>query len=175
MPAIGKTNDIAPVPASKTRRKRDMHDLQALGLALVAVDPARLATLGLPDRLAEAIALASRITSREGRRRQLQYIGRLMREVDADPIRAALARWAQGPASERARFAALERWRERVLHESDGVAAFVAAHPRADALALETLVADVRAERLRGGPPHRYRALFRELGRAIDEGADGDG
>jgi ribosome-associated protein len=145
-----------------------MHDLQALGEALVALDPARLAALDLPERLADAIAQARTITKHEGRRRQLQYVGRLMRDIDPAPVQAALDGWNRGTAAERARFAALERWRERVLDDAGGLADFVAAHPGAQPALLERLVADARAERLRGGPPHKYRALFRELKRVVD-------
>jgi ribosome-associated protein len=157
-----------PAPTSKSRRKREMHDLQQLGEALCALDPSRLATLGLPERLSEAILLARRVTAREGRRRQLQFVGRLMRDVDPEPLRAALAEWTGGPDAERARFAAVERWRERLLRDADGVAAFVAAHPRADPAALAVLVAGARAERIGGGPPHNYRALFRALERTVE-------
>ncbi len=159
--------DGAAAP-SKSARKREMHDLQALGAALVALEPARLAALGLPERLADAIAQARTITAHEGRRRQMQYVGRLMRDVDPAPLRAALAGWYQGPAAERARFAALERWRERLLADAQGLADFVAAHPAADAAALAELVAQARSERLQGGPPHKYRALFRALDRVVD-------
>jgi ribosome-associated protein len=104
----------------------------------------------------------------EARRRHMQYIGRLMRDVDDAPIRAALARFAEGPARERARFAALERWRERLLDEPDGLQAFLAAYPGAPHDRLAVLVEAARDERVRNGRPHRYRELFRELTRIID-------
>ena len=75
---------------SKTKQKQAMQELQALGAALVALSDGQLASVALPEGLAVAVAEARRITSREGRRRQLQYIGRLMRELDAAPIRAQL-------------------------------------------------------------------------------------
>ncbi|MGE5171631.1 MAG: ribosome biogenesis factor YjgA [Rudaea sp.] len=157
----------APAP-SKTRRKQEMHALQELGVALVALEPARLATLGLPEALAEAIAFARRITRHEARRRQLQYIGRLMRDVDAAPIRAALAAWAEGPRRERARFAQVERWRERLLEEPGALEALVAAHPSAPRETLATLIADARAERERDAAPRHARMLFRQLARLFE-------
>ena len=156
-------------PPSKSARKRAMHDLQQLGLDLVSLDPGRLSTLDLPERLVDAIALARGITKHEGRRRQLQYIGKLMRDVDPAPLRDAFAAWERGPAVDRARFAAAEQWRDRLLDDGDGLTEFVAAHPAADRTALAALVADAHAERARGSPPHQYRALFRELKRIIDE------
>src|SRR2546428_2384700 len=86
-----KTPDFRAEPAaapSKSARKRAMHDLQHVGEALMALDPARLMTLDLPERLRDAIVLARSITKHEGRRRQLQYIGRLMREIDSEPLKA---------------------------------------------------------------------------------------
>jgi ribosome-associated protein len=76
---------------SKTRLKQQMHELQRLGERLAALTPAQLARVELPEALREQIELARRITAREGLRRQLQYVGRLMRTVDADAIRASLA------------------------------------------------------------------------------------
>jgi ribosome-associated protein len=168
-PNRNESDDSPPVP-SKTARKKAMHDLQALGEAMVALDPGKLATLGLPERLVDAIAQARTITKHEGRRRQLQYVGRLMRDVDPGPIQAALDGWARGGIADRARFADVERWRERVLEDDAGVAEFAAAHPGTETAALAALVAEARAERTRGGPPHKYRALFRELKRIADAG-----
>lgn len=76
---------------SKTRLKRQMHDLQRLGERLVALGPAQLQRLDLPEELREQIEFTRRITAREALRRQLQYLGRLMRDADADAIRARLA------------------------------------------------------------------------------------
>jgi ribosome-associated protein len=163
----------ADASPSKTRRKQDMHALQELGVALVALDAKRLATLDLSEPLADAIAVARKVTKHEARRRQLQYIGRLMRDVDAAPIRNALAAWAEGSQRERARFAALERWRDRILDEPDGLQAFFAAHPAAPREALAALVADARAERARGAPPRNARALFRALKRILDDEGTG--
>jgi len=77
--------------ASKTKRKQEMHELQALGVALVALSESQLQDMSLETRLHEAVLAARRITSHEARRRQMQYIGRLMRDADAEPIRARLA------------------------------------------------------------------------------------
>ena len=161
-------DDLYDAP-SKTRRKQEMHELQDLGVALVALDPRRLATLQLPEKLVDAIALARTITRHEARRRQMQFIGRLMRDIDAAPLRVALVTWAEGPQRERARFALLERWRDRILDEAGGLDAFIEAYPSAPRDALAALVDDVRAERAHGAPPRKSRALFRELTRIVGE------
>ena len=162
-------HDGATLPPSKTRRKHDMHALQQLGVALIALDPKRLATLDLPEALVDAIALARTITRHEAKRRQLQYIGRLMRDVDPGPLREALARFAQGPERERAQFALVEQWRDRALAGPEGVQAFVAAYPNASAESLAKLAAAARDERARGTAPHKSRALFRALSRIVEE------
>ena len=74
-------NDTEERPPSKTRRKKDSHALQDLGEALVALKPTQLARIELPERLADAIAQARRISGFEARRRQMQYIGKIMRDV----------------------------------------------------------------------------------------------
>jgi len=153
---------------SKTQRKHEMHALQELGAELVALDPARLATLALPERLVDAIAMARTIHRHEARRRQMQFIGRLMRDVNPEPIREALTAWAEGPKRDRQRFALLERWRDRLLDEADALEAFVDAYPGASREALAALVDAARAEGARGAAPAKSRVLFRELRRIVE-------
>ena len=161
LPTGAEPGDDRP---SKTRLKREMEALQDLGVTLVALDPGRLAELDLPERLVDAITLARGITRHEARRRQMQFVGRLMRDVDPAPIRAAIERWDSVPRAEKARFASLERWRERVVDDDGALDAFIAAHPSADRATLARAIAAARAERARGGgPPQAFRALFRAL------------
>ena len=148
---------------SKTRRKAQMHELQSLGEALVQLSAQRLADLGLPERLADAIGQTRAIGKHEARRRQMQYIGRLMRDVDPEPIRARLAHWGEAPAAEKARLAAVERWRERLLADAGALDALCAAVAGADRARFSSLVTRVRFERAHAAPPHAYRELFRAL------------
>jgi ribosome-associated protein len=161
-PATAQT-DTADAKDSKTRRKQVMHDLQDLGAALTALDPPKLAELDLPERLADAIALARTIRKHEARRRQLQFIGRLMRDVDPAPIAAALARWSRGSRAEKARFAAVEGWRERLLADDAALAELIRAHPAADRSRITALVDAARRERATGSTPRQFRELFRQL------------
>ena len=78
----------------------------------------------LPERLSDAIAVARKLTGHEARRRQMQYVGRLMREVDPAPIEAELVRWTHAPNAEKARLVTVERWRERLLSEAGALDAF---------------------------------------------------
>jgi ribosome-associated protein len=151
------------LPVSKTRRKKDMHALQALGEALVALAPAQVAGLGLPERLADAIADARRIPTFEGRRRQMQYIGRLMREVDPEPIAQHLALLRNERSRDNARHREAERWRERLLAEDAALTELASAHPGIDTQHLHTLVRNARREIARGAAPKASRALFRAV------------
>jgi ribosome-associated protein len=154
-------------PLSKTRQKAAMHDLQDLGEALVALDDRRLAEVAaeaaLPDQLVDAIREARAITAWGGRKRQLQYVGKLMRDVDPEPIRRKLDQWAQGRSEDAARQHALERWRERLLAEPAALDLLVAANPTLDRMRFRALIGRARIERETAAPPHAYRDLFREL------------
>lgn len=156
----------APAP-SKTRRKAEMHSLQDMGEALVRLDAKRLGELAvavaLPERLYDAIVAARSITAWGGRKRQLQYVGKLMRTIDPEPIRQQLDLWARGHANDAARERLLERWRDRLLTETGALDALVQEYPGLDRPRFRSLIAQARDERDHGRPPHGCRALFREL------------
>src|SRR5258706_6864069 len=114
---------------SKTELKRVMHELQALGERLIGLNPEQLAAIALPENLHEAVEQARRITKHEARRRQLQYIGRLMRDVDPEPIREQLKVWDGGSIEETARPHRIERLRGKMVEDDGGGGALVRAHP----------------------------------------------
>jgi ribosome-associated protein len=148
---------------SKTRRKKEMHELQALGAALVELPESQIASLRIGDELREAVLEAKRIDSHEARRRQLQYIGRLMREVDPAPIRAQLDALTGHSAQEAARHRRLEALRERLLADDGALTVYIAEHAGADLQELRTLIRNARREQKEGRPPRAYRELFRLL------------
>jgi ribosome-associated protein len=148
---------------SKTRKKREMHELQALGVALAELSESQLKEMRLGEDLLEALLEAKRIRSHEAKRRQMQYIGRLMREVDPAPIRSRLAELEGSSAQATARHRRLETWRERLLGDDEALTAFAAEHPGADLQALRTLIRNARKEQKEGKPPRAYRELFRVL------------
>ena len=156
---------------SKTRRKAEMHALQGLGEALIALEPTRLdelaAEVALPDKLVEAIREARTISAWGGRKRQIQYVGKLMRDIDPEPVRRRLDLWAHGHSIDSARQHSLERWRERLIVDPGALDALSAEHPRLDRPRFRALIAKARDERDRGRPPHAFRELFREL-KALD-------
>jgi ribosome-associated protein len=159
---------------SKTRKKREMLELQALGTALVALPETQLARMELESVLFQAVVEAKRITSHEARRRQLQYIGRLMREVDPAPIRARLAAIEGSSAQATAAHRRLESWRERLLSDDAALTAFAAEHPRADLQEIRVLIRNARKEQKEGKPPRAYRELFRSL-KAIESAKSAEG
>ncbi len=148
-------------PVSKTRRKREMHELQALGSALVALPESVLAALRLEGELREAVLEARRMKSHEAKRRQLQYLGRLMREMDPEPIRAQLAAIQGGSAQAAAAHRRLEAWRERLLADDEALTSFASEHPGADLQKMRSLIRNTRKEQKQGKPPRAYRELFR--------------
>jgi ribosome-associated protein len=158
---------------SKTQRKRDMHALQALGQRLVELNAAQLAAFALPDALREAIAAAQRLRSREAHRRQLQYIGRLMREIDPAPIRARLEVSDGRSRAATAAHRRAERWRERLLADDAAFGDFAREHPRADLQRLRACVREARKERLADREPRHFRDLFRLIREAEAEAAAG--
>jgi len=140
-----------------------MHELQALGVALVALPEGMLQAMALDAKLLEAVLEAKRITAHEGKRRQIQYIGRLMRDVDPAPIRARIAELEGSSAQASARHRRLEGWRERLIGDDEALTAFAAEHPGADLQALRALIRNARKEASLGKPPHAFRELFRLL------------
>ena len=148
---------------SKTQRKTEMHALQALGQQLVDLGRDQLAQVDLPEELREAIEFAHRVTSHEGRRRHLQYIGKLMRQVDADDIRAAIGRATGESRAAVALMHLAERWRDRLLADDEALTAFMAERPGADAQWLRAAIRAARREHAAGQPPRHARALYRWL------------
>jgi ribosome-associated protein len=159
------TDDLRP--PSKTRRKRDAHDLQALGETLLGLKPERLRGLGLEPELYEALIEGQKMSSREALRRHKQYIGRLMRDLDASEIRRQLG--ADRDAARRAAlaFQQVEHWRDRLLGEAAGLGEFMRLHPDANVETLRRLVGEAQAETAHGKPPRAARALFRALSSVI--------
>lgn len=148
---------------SKSELKRQAHELQRLGDALVALRPEQLKSMPLDERLRDAIELAHRIKAREGLRRQRQLIGKLMRDADADAIREALE---VGSASHRAELAlarAAEDWRERMIADATALPAFRRRFGDHEDAALTRLVDEARAERAGTRSGGSYRSLYRKL------------
>lgn len=166
-----KLPDDQPDPAiSKTRRKEAMHALQDIGERLVELDPGRLAELSLPEVLAEAILEARRMHKHGARRRQMQFIGKLMRTVDAAPIQEQMDSWGRIGIQRKAWLHLIERWRERILAGDQAFAELKLSYPGLQDLQhLRTLARNAREEKRMNKPPRSFRALFHELQQIIPE------
>jgi ribosome-associated protein len=144
---------------NKSALKRRAQDLQDLGEVLIGLPQTELDALPLPESLRDAVQLARRITAHGGLYRQKQLIGKLMRKIDAEPIREAIeARQARDRAATR-QFQLIERWRSRLIEEPAAMDEFLHSYV-GDRAVIERLIAQARFERDRQKPPKASRELF---------------
>jgi ribosome-associated protein len=156
-------DDIDEGP-SKSLLKRQSAELQQLGESLIELAPNELDELELPEKLRDAIDIAKRITAHGGLYRQKQFIGKLMRKFDVEPIRIALEAKRQVQRTDVIRFRRLEQWRDRLLSDDAGaVGALLEEQPGADRAQLERLIARAHHEQQRKQPPAAARELFSVL------------
>ena len=166
------------VPLSKTQRKQAMEELQALGEELVALPSDRIKKIDIPEDLRDAVSEAQRMTRHnEARRRQMQYIGKLMRNVEVDPIRAALALVRGESASETAKLHRLERLRTELLSDEKVMHEIATLYPSIDLQHLRSLRRSALKEQEQNKPPRSYRAIFQILkeleSKELDERTEG--
>ena len=164
---------------SKSQRKRESTALQDLGAELVALSKERLAKIDMPERLRDALLEAQRITKHEAKRRQMQYIGKIMRTVDAAPLRAAMDEINGVSKAATIRQHQLERLRTRLMEDEAMFSEVARDYPGADMQHLRQLRRNALKEAQQGKPPRAYRELFRELralegSSATDDMADDD-
>ena len=160
---------------SKTRKKKDMLALQDLGAQLVDLNEKQLESMQLPESLLDAVNEARRLVRKhEALRRQLQFIGRLMRDIDATLIRARLVEWRGQGREYTAQLHTIERWRDELLAADPALARFLEAHPTADSQQLRTLIRNARREQKETLPLKSYRELFRLLRETISQEAATD-
>jgi ribosome-associated protein len=156
-------DDTADTRPSKSQMKREMHALQTLGTALVELPKDALKRMPMPEGLADAVREARRITDHEGKRRQIQYIGRVMRSLadeETAALRTALEAHRGINKAETARLHWIEATRERLIADDDAFTAFVREHPGAEAQTGRTLIRHARKEAQQGKPPRYFRELF---------------
>jgi len=150
-------------PVSKTKRKAAMDELQDIGVTLVGLPKDKLNKLDLPEILLDAVNEAKRITANGATRRQAQYIGRLMRNVDIAPIIEQLARWDGKNTAENAYFHRLENWRTRLIADENSLSEFLVEYPGIDTQQIRTLIRNARREESLNKPPKSSRELFKLL------------
>lgn len=156
---------------SKSQVKREMLALQDLGKAIVELSTDRVKQLPLSEKLRDAVLLAQRTTSREGRRRQIHYVGKLMRDAPADQIRQQMDTWVNGSKQETAYLHAIERDRDRLIADDEALTIWLDRHPQANVQEIRSLIRAARAEEKKnqalnpGQEPQRkhYRALYQAI------------
>ena len=156
---------------SKTQLKRQMKELQDLGAALVELSKEQLARVDMPENLRDAIMECRGITKHEGRRRQMQYIGKIMRGIDAGPIAAQLAAIEAPSRRQTAVFHVAERWRDDIMTEPGAIERFMKEFPEADANRLRELAEKAREEKRASKPPRSFRDLFHVLNALLQDHA----
>ncbi|WP_245909488.1 ribosome biogenesis factor YjgA [Sphaerotilus hippei] len=155
---------------SKTQLKKVSHDLQALGSALLELPENRLAALDMPENLRDALNDLRGIRSHEGRRRQLQYVGKLMRGIDPEPLREAVAAMKVPGARETLALHEAERWRDLLLADDQALTTWMGDHPDTDVQQLRSLIRSARKDiekalqaQPAGGTPDRKGRSYRDL------------
>jgi ribosome-associated protein len=153
-----------PERPSKGSLKRQAEELQELGEALIDLPDEVLDQLPLPEILRDAVANARRFTSHGASLRQRQYIGKLMRKIDAAPIREAIEARRRDERLAARRFRRVETWRDRLLGEPDTALAQLQQElPAADLARVRALLAQASAEAREGRAPRAARLLFQYL------------
>jgi len=148
---------------SKSQRKRESTALQDLGKELFELSRDQLKKMDLPEKLLDALLEAKRLTSREGIRRQMQYIGKVMRDVETEPIDQQLAVIRGESNIAKAAFHALEDWRTRLIENDQALNEWLELHPDTDVQQIRQLIRNARKEAAEAKPPKSSRALFRLL------------
>ncbi len=151
-------------PVSKSQRKREAHALQALGASLVKLNKTALSQIPLSDDLRNAIEEAQRLPQRGALKRQLQYIGKLMRQTDVEPIRDAYEKVTHSYRDDVAHHHQLEQWRDRLLTEGDAaLEQLLTEQADVDRQYLRQLIRTAKTDAAKGKPPRAARELFRYL------------
>lgn len=148
---------------SKTKQKEAMHELRDLGAELVELSVGQLKRIKLPESIYDAVRECQKITAHGARRRQVAYLGKLMRSVDDEPIRAGLAMLRGESSAETARLHRLERFRVRLLEDEAVLAEIAAVWPAVDLQHLRTLRRNALKEQENNKPPKNFRAIFQVL------------
>jgi ribosome-associated protein len=163
---VSTENNLLDQPSavpSRTQRKREAERLQKIGRAMAALNQDQLVALDLPARLLSAIADYQRFPSREAKRRQLQYVGKIMRNVDTDAIEEHLAGLVGESAQARYQFHQLEQWRDELITDPQALTRFISTCPNVDIQKLRQLIKKVSSTQQSEQRKINARTLFRFL------------
>ena len=153
---------------SKTARKEEMTALQKLGQELTELSKDQLVQVPMSDKLRDAIKEYKRLTSHGACRRQMQYIGKIMRGEDEEPIRAKLDQFNGVNAEATAKLHRIERTRLQLIEKDEAVTRFFNEYPNADVQHIRALVRNARKEHEQAKPPKSFRELFQVIKEVIE-------
>jgi ribosome-associated protein len=151
---------------SKSELKRQSNELQKLGEQLIEAPRDRVKRVPMPENVRDAILMCQTITNHEGRRRQLQYVGKMMRTLDEEEvgiIQRTIESWKGASKAETASLHALERRRDKLLADDKALTQLLEEHPQLDVQHLRTLIRNARKEQAENKPPKAYREIFQIL------------
>ena len=151
---------------SKSEAKRQSNALQKMGETLVEAPRDRVKRVPMPEDVLEAILMCQTITNHEGRRRQMQFVGKKMRTLDETEIgliQAAIDGWKGASKAETSAMHALERRRDKLLTDDNALTSLLSDHPELDVQHLRTLIRNARKEQAENKPPKAYREIFQIL------------
>ena len=148
---------------SKTQIKNEMNERQAVGMQLTKLAPDTLKKIGLSEELLEAVLFYKKITANGALKRQAQFIGRLMRDTDPEPIQAYLNKLKGDNAEYNAAMQRLELLRERLVESDDALTELISNKPELPISELRTLIRNARREKEQNKPPKAFRELFQLL------------
>lgn len=161
---------------SKSQLKRDSTALQKLGEELVNEPRDRVLRVPMPDDVRDAILECQQIRDHEGRRRQMQFVGKRMRTLNEEEvavIRKTIDSWRGSSRAETAALHALERWRDRLIADDKAVTALRDQYPQVDMQQLRTMIRNARREQAESKPPKAYREIFQLLKQLQQDAAAG--
>ncbi|MBX7230206.1 MAG: DUF615 domain-containing protein [Burkholderiaceae bacterium] len=170
-----EADDNLKIGPSKTKIKQQLADLRDIGQQIVALPESRIKQLPLSEKLFDAVMLCRKISAHGGRKRQLQYIGKLLREEPEETtisIRAKLLAFAGESHEENAKFHAMERWRERLLMDDSAITEFLHTYPDVEIQRLRQLIRQARKDAAAHKPPAHARDLFKLIRHTVEKSAD---
>ncbi len=176
--AVVEVDDNGYDRPSKSQLKREMEALQQLGVALVELPKDALKRMPMTEDLSDAVHEARRISDHEGKRRQLQYVGRMMRGLTEDEVttlRTAMDAYRGVNKAATARLHWIERTRDKLLADDEALTLFIRDYPAADPQEARTLIRNARREQQQSKPPKSFRELFqwiKDVSSVGDEDAD---
>ena len=166
---MAKDKDLEKNTVSRTQLKLEAESLQSLGLKLCELPSSKLKTLNLPSNLFEAILAMQKITSNGAKRRQSQYIGKLMRNFDSTEINNIMTFWDQQELKEKQHFHNIEMWRKKLVEEPTSINDFLSKFPTEEKLILLNTIKEAIEEKNKGKTPKYNRELFKLIKKIIEK------